>query len=299
MAPSPMPSLSAHPQKLWVDGSLVPMDAPVVPGCAAGLTVGLGVFETLRMRRGNVLWWPRHWARLEQSAATLGLRLGRPHEAYSALQTVAEANGLSDSARLRLTVVERTANFAHPALDRAGLALLLATAVPLPQWPAAATVVTAPWIRPARSFLSGVKTTSYAESVLAQRWAQAQGADEALWLTEHGDISEGSGSNIFIVKGGQLFTPPLSSGCLPGVTRGLIIDTIAIHLGLTCSQEPLSAARLRAADEIFLTSSTRLIHRVGTLDGQARPLAAPLTDHLRQAYLTAEVDTSSYHHTIL
>jgi branched-chain amino acid aminotransferase len=134
-------------------------------------------------------------------------------------------------------------------------------AAPSVGWPPATTVAISPWPRNERSPLVGLKSTSYAENVLALARAKSLGAGEALMGNLAGEICEGTGSNIFLVSDGRITTPPLSSGCLAGITRALVIEWCA-DAGMEVEQRPSTIADLAAAQEIFITSSTRDVHPV-------------------------------------
>jgi branched-chain amino acid aminotransferase len=133
-------------------------------------------------------------------------------------------------------------------------------------------VVTVPWTRNERGALAGLKTTSYGENVVALARAREQGATEALFANTQGRLCEGTGSNVFVVLGGRLLTPPLSSGCLAGITRELVLE----WSGAEEADLPLGA--LAEAEEVFLTSSTRDIQAVQRVDGGDLPAApGPVT----------------------
>ena len=133
-----------------------------------------------------------------------------------------------------------------------------ATASP---WPPATTLALSPWPRNERSPLVGLKSTSYAENVLALSAAKAVGAGEALLANLAGDVCEGTGSNVFLVMAGRITTPPLSSGCLAGITRGLAIEWCA-DAGIDIEQLAVPMEAVVEAEELFITSSTRDVHPV-------------------------------------
>ena len=118
-------------------------------------------------------------------------------------------------------------------------------------------VVVVPWRRNEHSAIAGLKTTSYAENVIALAHAHERGAGEALFLNTAGDLCEGTGTNVFLVLDGELVTPPLSSGCLAGITRALVIELTG------AAERPITGDALSAASEVFLTSSTREVQPVG------------------------------------
>ncbi|CAM5513930.1 aminodeoxychorismate lyase [Streptomyces tanashiensis] len=132
--------------------------------------------------------------------------------------------------------------------------------------PDSTAVITVPWTRNERGALTGLKTTSYAENVVALARARERGASEALFANTVGQLCEGTGSNVFVVVDGRILTPPVSSGCLAGITRALAVE----WTGAEETDLPLDV--LESADEIFLTSTLRDVQAVHRVDG--RELAA-------------------------
>jgi branched-chain amino acid aminotransferase len=249
----------------WVDGALVDAADARVSIFDHGLTVGDGVFETLKVHGGTPFAITRHLARLRRSASGLGLDVPLDDdELRDAISGVVDAG--PDVGRVRITV---TGGVAPPGSGRgtAGPTIIVAGA-PLEPWAELASVATVPWPRNERSAIAGLKTTSYAENVVALAHAHDRGAGEAIFGNLAGNLCEGTGSNVFVVIGGDVITPPLSSGCLAGITRDLVIERIG---GVTEADVPLSG--LDDAVEIFLTSSTRDVQAVGAVDG--RSLVAP------------------------
>jgi len=173
--------------------------------------------------------------------------------------------------RLRVTVTAGPAPLGSER-GRAGPTVIVAGG-PLPAWPATTDAVVAPWPRNERSPLSGLKTISYAENVLALAFAADRGAGEALFGNLSGNLCEGTGTNVFVGIGGRLMTPPLTAGCLPGVTRDLLLELVEV------SQEDLPLSALAGADEAFLTSSTRDVQALRAIDGRSLPACpGPLTE---------------------
>lgn len=164
-------------------------------------------------------------------------------------------------ARLRITW---TAGFAPPGSGRgSGPPTLAVVLAPMQQRADPASVVTVPWPRNERGAVAGLKTTSYAENVVALAYAAERGADEALFANTVGHLCEGTGSNVFYVLDGELRTPTLASGCLAGVTRGLLVE----WLGAREIDEPIEI--LQDAAEVFLASTTRDVHPVVRCDGRS------------------------------
>ena len=255
---------------VWIDGELLPAaEARVSPFDHAVLT-GDGVFETLRVYRGVPFAARRHLDRLARSAS--GLRLPEPDRDLlrTVMDEVVAANGLVDG-RLRITV---TGGAGSLGSDRTAVRPTVIVAVgPPTAWPAATDVVVVPWPRNERGALAGLKTVSYAENVVALAHAHDRGAGEAVFGNLAGNLCEGTGTNVFVGLDGRLVTPPLASGCLAGVTRELLVELVDVV------EQDLPLSALAAADEAFLTSSTREVQPIRAVDGKSLGAApGPLTE---------------------
>lgn len=266
---------------VWVDGDLVDARHPAISPIDHGLTVGNGVFETLRVYDGYLFEWERHDARLRHSGAALGLDVPTAGALRAAAVTVLEANELRD-ARLRITVTGGPSPLGSDRGDATPTVIVAAS--PVTVWPASAAVVVVPWVRNERGATAGLKTISYAENVRALAFASERSATEAVFANTRDEVCEGTGSNVFLVEGGTLLTPPLSSGCLPGVSRAVVLE-LAGELELACEERSLPIAALAAAEEAFLTSSTREVQAISHVDGVALPAApGPITVALADAF---------------
>ena len=266
---------------IWVDGALVDDDAARISPMDHGLLTGDGVFETLRVYGGVPFAWTRHVARLGRSAGALGLVPPDGATLRAAADAVIAANDLPD-ARLRITV---TGGVAPLGSERGSVppTVVIASGEMRP-WPPTADVVVVPWVRNERGATSGLKTTSYAENVRALAFAHERGASEAIFPNTQDLLCEGTGSNVFLVVDGGLVTPPLASGCLAGVTRDLVL-LLCERIGIACAERDVPVASLAAADEAFLTSSTREVHPIAHVDGHALPVApGPITRALQDAW---------------
>jgi branched-chain amino acid aminotransferase len=255
----------------------VPAEDATIGVLDHGFTVGDGVFETLRTLVDPAVGvvpfaMDRHIARLQASARGMGIDEPDADEVRDALLAVCAANPelAERGGRVRVTL---TSGAGPLGSDRTGTTHTLAVAVaPATPWPAATTLAISPWPRNERSPLVGLKSTSYAENVLVLAWAKARGAGEAVLANLAGDLCEGTGSNVFVVRDGVVSTPPLSSGCLAGITRGLVLEWCA-EAGLIVAEEDQPLAALAGSDEVFITSSTRDVHPVDRiLDGQGEPV---------------------------
>ena len=268
---------------VWWNGSLCPLEQVHLSPMDHGFLVGDGVFETLAAHRGQPFAVTRHWRRLVRSCAALGLEAPDLTTVRDAFAQVLAANQLIE-ARLRLTL---TSGCGPPGTERGTHTTqnLLITGTPLSPWPATEHVMLCPWPRLSSGALTGVKSTSYAENVRALAWARHHGAGEALFVNERGEVCEGTGSNIFWLRHDRLETPPLSSGCLPGTTRELVLE-LATRLSLPCQEVALPVAEWLAPEvtEVFLTSSTRDVHPVRAVGDRALPAPGPVTSQLQTAF---------------
>jgi branched-chain amino acid aminotransferase len=255
---------------VWINGALLPDDEARVSVFDHGLVVGDGVFETVKVTRGVPFALTRHLARLSRSAAGLGLGELDLGQIRAGALAVIEASGQPPLARLRITV---TAGIASVGSERGGSPLTVIIALAEQAAPAPAVdVVVAPWPRNERGALAGLKTISYAENVRALAYAAEHGGGEAVFANTAGNLCEGTGTNVFVVSGGRLVTPPLSAGCLAGVTRALVIE----WAGAVEENLPISA--LASADEAFLSGTTRDVQPIRAVNGTALPFTpGPVT----------------------
>lgn len=256
--------MGASARAVWLNGEMVRPEDAVVSVFDHGFTVGDGVFETLKVVGGRPFAVRRHVERLHRSAQGLGIDVPLTHASLRrVVDEVVAAAGL-DLARLRITL---TAGVTPLGSGRSGAQpTLVVAAGPLTPWEADTTAVSVPWPRNDRSPVAGVKTTSYAESVLALVEARKVGATEAILPNTRGNLCEGTGSNVFVVLGGRLITPPLMAGCLAGVTRALVLELLP-----DADEDDLPFAALEEADEVLLTSTTRDVQPLRDLDGRALP----------------------------
>ncbi len=245
----------------WVGGRLVEAGHPAITADDRGL-VGDGVFEAIKVVDGVPFALTRHLDRLLASAKPLGLPvdLADVRAAIDGVLGVAVETAGSPC-RLRVTVTAGPTRMgtAEPATQPT----VMAAVAPMAAWGPTSDVVVVPWVRNERGALAGLKTLSYLENGLAVRYARSHGADEGIFANTQGHLCEGAGSNIFVVDGGVVTTPPLSSGCLAGVTRDLVLEWVP---GVVEADLPLDA--LAWCDEAFLTSTSRDIHPIATIDGR-------------------------------
>jgi branched-chain amino acid aminotransferase len=254
---------------VWVDGRLVDAGAPAVPALDHGLLVGDGVFETISVHHGVPFALDRHLDRLVHSARGLGLE---PPDLGLVRQGIGDVLGAGGPrlGRLRVTVTSGPGPLGSARGPDGPCTIVIGA--PATAWAPTARVAVAPWPRNERGPLAGLKTTSYAENVVALHQARARGADEAVFGNTRGELCEGTGSNVFVGIGGRLVTPPLAAGCLAGVTRAFVLELTG------AAEEAVPLGALGRADEAFLTSTTRGVHPIETVDGTPLPACpGPLT----------------------
>ncbi|GHI09073.1 4-amino-4-deoxychorismate lyase [Streptomyces cellostaticus] len=248
--------------RIWLDGGLQDIESARVSVFDHGLTVGDGIFETVKAVHGNPFALTRHLDRLTRSARGLGLPEPDHDEIRRACAAVLEANPMP-LGRLRITY---TGGHGPLGSDRGEHGPTLVVALgETARRPDTTAVITVPWTRNERGALTGLKTTSYAENVVALARAHQHGASEALFGNTVGQLCEGTGSNVFVVLDGEIHTPPLASGCLPGITRALAVE----WTGAKETDLPLDA--LERAEEIFLTSTLRDVQAVHRVDDRELP----------------------------
>ncbi|MFF7093647.1 aminotransferase class IV [Streptomyces rubradiris] len=255
--------------RIWLDGGLREAETARISALDRGLTVGDGVFETVKTVHGRPFALTRHLDRLTRSARVLGLPDPDHDEIRRACTAVLEANPVP-LGRLRITCTGGPGPLG-PGRDEHGPTLVVAVAGTTRR-PDSTAAVTVPWTRNERGALAGVKSTSYAENLVALDRARRLGASEALFGNTAGLLCEGTATNVFVVLDGEIHTPPVASGCLPGITRALVIE----WTGARETDLPLDV--LDRADEVFLTSSLRDVQALHRVDGRELPGArGPLT----------------------
>ena len=234
--------------RAWLDGRLVDAAAPALLLSEPGFVVGDGVFTTTVVEDGVPFALERNLARLARHCVRVGFGVPDLDRLRAGVTELLDADGVR-SGRLRVTVT--------------GGVQVIAVGPPSAYGPVS-TAVTLPWRRNERGALAGGKSSSFGENLVAQRYFRPLGADEGLLANTVDEVCEGVTSNVFCVVGGMLWTPPLASGCLDGVTRELVCELVDVR------QEALPLAAMDDCDEAFWTSATRKVQPIASLDG--RPL---------------------------
>lgn len=270
--------------RVWVNGSMVGPDEPSLAALDHGVTVGDGAFETCKIVDGEIFAADRHLARMDRTLAGLGLATADRDLVQQGVDTVLAAGERIGFGRLRYTITGGPGPLGSDRGDR-GMTYIVTAAQAAP--PASTTAVaTVPWTRNERGATAGLKTTSYAENVIALAHAKDKGGTEAIFGNTREELCEGTGSNIFVVVDGVLRTPPLDSGCLAGITRELAIEW-ARGAGIEVREEALPMTVLETADEAFLTSTTRDVQPIHAVDGRELRAPGPVTMRVQEAFAKA------------
>ena len=245
--------------RAWCNGSLVDPNGPALSVLDHGVTVGDGVFEAIKVVDNQPFALTRHLRRLARSSAGLGLPAPDQALVRKAIDATIEGQSLG-LGRIRVTY---TAGISPLGSNRdtkePTLAVVTAPAAPFPR---STKGVVVPWPRNEKGATAGLKTTSYADNVIALAYAAERDASEAIFANTVGNLCEGTGTNVFCVFDGTVVTPPLSAGCLAGVTRDLVIEWYDVH------ERDISMAEFAEADEVFLTSTTRDVQAIHEIDGR-------------------------------
>ena len=278
---------------VYLNGSLVARAEALVSIYDHGFLYGYGLFETMRAYKGIIFLRERHIERLLEAAAELKMDTGLSAVGLEeACRATLGANGIKE-ARLRLTVSRGEAG-PFPGVGRKPTVVITAgsyTPPPTQKYESGFRAALVTYPRLSQPPLYRLKTTSYLENILARREAEAAGLDEAIFLNECGHLTEGSASNIFLVRpSGGLATPPLDSGLLPGVTRRAVLE-LAAEIRIASAEGQVRIADLEHFSEAFLTNSTmEIMPLVSIRDNEGETITiglgkpGPITRRLMAAY---------------
>lgn len=248
-----------HRKVVCLDGEICPADQVKIECTASGFLQGIGLFETLWAGRGRVPWEARrHYLRLEQSSKQWSLLLPIFDQIWDNTLCLRQKLALEqEDVRIRWTLFQ---------VDEKQCKFLITMQKAQPQIREAKVALSA-MARHRKDFLTGMKTTSYGGLAQLSVWAKSMGMDEALYVNEAGEIVEGSKSNLFLLHNNKLWTPALASGCLPGITRELVLELAAREKWQICL-EPMVPKDLLRCDSAFLTNTQVGILPISELSGR-------------------------------
>jgi branched-chain amino acid aminotransferase len=262
---------------------IVPSATPLLmtPG-QVGLLNGWGVFSTFRVIDGVLFAFERHFERMRKDANLFNVPFFTdPEELSQPLHRLVAANE-AWNATLRVAVVRNRGGMFETPNPKADFDLVAFT-VPLRDWGTGAKLGVVPQARHAANEFSGTKILSWSQNLTWVERATKAGFDEVVLLNEHGQVSECTSANLFFVFGDRVFTPPVkSSGCLPGVTRAVLLEKITVP-GVAIAEKEISFNELAEADEILMTSSTREVLPVVEIEGVAVKGGFRIGQQLRSA----------------
>ncbi|HXH50293.1 MAG TPA: aminotransferase class IV [Terriglobia bacterium] len=268
---------------VYRNDQLVPIqDVRLSPG-QAGLLNGWGVFTTIRIYNGQPFAFERHWKRLTNDANRLKIPVEwKPEAVLEQLSQLIDANHVLEGCGRIYFVYNRVGSWISdetmPEVD-----LILYTA-DLPERKGPVRLAMQSHGRYAASPLAGVKVTAWLHNVWMLDQAVQRGFDEVILLNEHNEVTECTAANIFCVRNGEVTTPPLSAGCLPGVTRSVLLE-LGEKLGLDIEEGPLEAEDLFCADEVFITSTTREVQPVSQIEDRTiAQVNGPFTQSLAETF---------------
>lgn len=262
---------------------LLPIEQVRLSPGQAGLLSGWGLFTTIRIVEGIPFAFERHWKRLERDADRTHCPFPFDPESVNAqLAEVLSANQVREGCA-RIYVIYNQAGFwrSDEKLPRVDL-IIYSSDLPAHREPARLGL--REHGRHAASPLAGVKVTSWLNNVWSLYEAQQAGFDEVVLLNERGEVAECTAANIFCVRGGRVTTPPLTSGCLEGITRGVLLE-IGARSGAPVEERTLLPEDLYAAEEVFISSTNRSMLGVSEINGHTIAAApGPVTQKLGMAF---------------
>lgn len=267
---------------IFHNDTLLPIEKVRLSPGQTGLICGWGLFTTVRISRGEAFAYERHWRRLEKDAGRVNLPM--PYTGAKVrvqLHEVIRANKVTEGCA-RIYLVNNKVGSWHSDEQFPQVDLIINTA-PLPEYQDPVRLGLREHGRHAASALSGVKSISWLNNVWTLGEANKEGFHEVVLLNERGEVSECTSANVFAVKKDKVFTPPLSSGCLEGVTRGILME-IAPEAGISIVEQTLRPEDLYSADEVFITYTNRSILTISEIDGRKIAAPGPVSQQLKELF---------------
>ena len=292
-------SHSAKESKIYIDGKFLPEADAKISVFDHGLLYGDGIFEGIRFYNGRVFRLEEHLDRLWDSARSICLEIPMSvDEMTEALLETIRQNNLHEG-YIRLIVTRGVGNLGlNPAQCKKPSVIIITATIalyPREAYENGLTVVTCATRRTSPGALNpAVKSLNYLNNVMARIEANLAGADEALMLNDAGHVAECTADNVFVIKRGQIFTPPIAAGALRGITRSVVFD-IAAELGIKISETEITRHDVFIADECFLTGTAAELIPVIKADGRTigtgkpGPITARMIERFRE--MTRETGT--------
>ena len=282
----------SNPQslKIWLDGKLVEKDDAKVSVYDHGLLYGDGVFEGIRVYSGRIFECEAHLDRLWNSAKAIRLEIPISREAFcAAMEETVRANGFRDC-YIRAVVTRGVGDLGiDPKKSKRATVFIIADQVavyPKEMYEQGIAVITSSWTRNhPNSTPPRVKSLNYLNNVLAKIEANDAGVPEAIVLNHLGNVAEATADNVFVVRNGQVQTPPATEGALEGITRKVIIGLCG-KLGLPFAEKVLQRQDLYSCEEMFLSGTGAEVIAVTKVDGRVvgTGVAGPITKRLLEAF---------------
>jgi branched-chain amino acid aminotransferase len=273
------------------NGQIRPAESAELRAGQIGLLAGWGVFTTLRIAEGVPFAWERHWARMSRDARLLNVPMPPDVDAIERdLLRLIDANGKEDCT-LRLVVVRNGGGMWEDAVSKQTPIDVIALTADSKKWGDSVQLGIQPSARFAGNEFAGAKILSWGQNLTWAERAVQQGFDEVVLLNQHERVAECTSANIFAVFGKDVLTPPLADGCLPGITREVLLEAVKAD-GIHVSEGPLTVDDLHRAQAVFITSTTRDLlpvrkiagRDVGTSDSVREKLSAAF-----KAFLSADI----------
>ncbi len=269
---------------VWLNGRTIPAGRARISVFDRGLLYGDAAFETVRLYNGAPFQWPAHRKRLFSTLRLLSIP--RPSfDLEQALREIGTQARLAEGA-VRLTITRGVGEGLIPPAGIEPTVLLLPRGIPPDlekQREEGVSVIRLPFGQGRSGLTSGHKTTDYAAAVRGRLLAGKAGAYEGLYVETDGAASEATTSNFFAVRSGRLLTPPVAAGCLPGITREIVLG-LARDAGIAIDEKPMRAADLDRMDELFLTGTIIEVLPVIRIDKTSLGPPGPVTRTLQAAY---------------
>jgi branched-chain amino acid aminotransferase len=263
------------------NGSILDAHAKSLSAGQVGFLNGWGVFSTLRVADGVPFAFERHWERMHRDAAKMHVPFpSNRDELRSQILRLIEANSAWNSTLRVMVVRNKGGMYEGPDIERDFD--VLAFTKDLSPWGSSVRLILKPNARHSANEFSGCKILSWSQNLTWYEEAHQAGYDEAILLNEHGEVCECTSANVFTATGSEVSTPPLTSGCLPGVTRELLLDVVRVP-GIKVIERALQLEDLERADQVFITSTTRDLLPAVSVEGLNIRNSGNVVDRLVEA----------------